>query len=74
MGEENSGPENRISQPAGLGSNLIWTAVPGACISMTLGGGEHNYGAIEKGRRGGTVTSLCLCPGEGGWEGDVKGE
>ena len=50
MGEENSRPENIISQPAGLGSNLIWAAVPGACISMTLGGGEYNYGAIEKGR------------------------
>lgn len=43
VGEENSRPENIISQPAGLGSNLIWAAVPGACISMTLGGGEYNY-------------------------------
>lgn len=66
MGEENSGPENIISQPAGLGSNLIWAAVPGACISMTLGGGEYNYRAIEKGRRGGTMTSLCCVQGGGG--------
>lgn len=61
MGEDNSNPENIISQPAGLSSNLIWAAVPGACISMTLGGGEYNYGAIEKGRRSGMVTSVCLC-------------
>lgn len=33
MGEENSKPENIISQPAGLGSNLIWAAVPGAVLA-----------------------------------------
>lgn len=65
MGEENSRPENIISQPAGLGSNLIWAAVPGARISMTLGGGEYNYEAIEKGRRGGMATRLCPGPGWG---------
>lgn len=62
MGEENSRPENIISQPAGLGSNLIWAAVPGAYISMTLGGGEYNYRAIEKGRRSEMVT-VCACVG-----------
>lgn len=50
IGEDNSNLENIISQPAGLHSNLIWTAVPGACISMTLGGGEYNYQSIEDGR------------------------
>jgi hypothetical protein len=39
--------------------------VPGTCISMTLGGGEYNYQAIEEGRSKGILTSDQCVPANG---------